>query len=1000
MQSNKQIFNPSLFVLLAALVVACTQSPNSRPQGSTGSNTILRGLAGATRYVATNGADTNPGTSSSPYRTIQKCATVSASGEACMIGAGTYRETVTPNSGVTFQPNGNVTVTVDGSDPVTGWTAYSGNIYKATVALNSSLFANQVFASELMMPEARFPNTGDDPLNPTWGIMKAGTTYTTVNDSALQNINWSGATIHTWSGTNPFSHQTGTVTGSSAGSVTFTAVNGSTCPFLCAKENGKYYIVGKLAALDSAKEWFYDSSAGVLYFWAPNGASPSNVQAKQRDYAFDLRGKTGVMIKNLKIFSSAIVTDSNSSGNTIDGIEAKYLSHYNTLPKPTGLAYSDGDFDIVASRANESGILVFGTNNTIKNSTLVYSAGNGIRLAGSSNTATNNLIHEMGYMGSYATGINVSGSGQTITQNTIYNTGRDAITVDWHVNGLNFQNNNISYNNAYNSSKIAPDSGVIYACCQLNSTGTRIHHNWVHDSTQTTTGIPTAGIYIDNGAGGFEIDQNVAWNNVDTGIYIHGDGGASKNNNIHNNDLLSGQTKSLWLLNISDATGTRIVDNKTAGTVVLSGSLTGLVNSNNTAGATGANEGYVASVGCNFSGCSTSGPPPRPASFKSAYSTVEAESYDGQNGTLGQPGAIGGLDSGDWLKYSGIDFGGGATKIIARIAEDNAYAGKTLEIRLDSTTGTLVGSLTVAGTGGWTIFNEQSTTISGATGLHDVYIVAQGGVGVANIDWFKFHRNALGVTEAKTYEGQNGTLPIGTAVGSLDTGDWLQYNNIDFGGGVSNFVANIAVDNTYVGRQIQIRLDSLTGTLVGTLITSGTGGWGNFTDQSAAVNGATGTHDVYLLIQGGIGAGNLNSFKFTSGGGGTTVTVDSATQGTGTNQLNYVGSGWLNCSGSCGATSYFNNTVSYTQSTNSYVQIAFTGTQITLYGANWGIATGIGAASIDGGSETNIDFSSVSSWTSPPLNAGNHTFKLRATGNKCASCTEAHIVVDKVEVTP
>ena len=55
----------------------------------------------------------------------------------CVIRAGTYHETVTPNSGITIGPYAGEPVTVDGSDAVTGWTLYQGSIYKAKVTLNS-----------------------------------------------------------------------------------------------------------------------------------------------------------------------------------------------------------------------------------------------------------------------------------------------------------------------------------------------------------------------------------------------------------------------------------------------------------------------------------------------------------------------------------------------------------------------------------------------------------------------------------------------------------------------------------------------------------------------------------------------------------------------------------------------------------------------------------------------------------------------------------------------
>ena len=47
-------------------------------------------------YVSTSGNDSNQGTISSPFRTIQKAASVMTAGDTCYIREGTYRETVVP----------------------------------------------------------------------------------------------------------------------------------------------------------------------------------------------------------------------------------------------------------------------------------------------------------------------------------------------------------------------------------------------------------------------------------------------------------------------------------------------------------------------------------------------------------------------------------------------------------------------------------------------------------------------------------------------------------------------------------------------------------------------------------------------------------------------------------------------------------------------------------------------------------------------------------------
>lgn len=87
----------------------------------------------ATRYVAPTGNDSGGGTLGDPYWTIQRCASVSTTGDICSIRAGTYREQVTPNSGATFESYNGEAVSVRGDDPVKGWVPYGGNIYRAAL---------------------------------------------------------------------------------------------------------------------------------------------------------------------------------------------------------------------------------------------------------------------------------------------------------------------------------------------------------------------------------------------------------------------------------------------------------------------------------------------------------------------------------------------------------------------------------------------------------------------------------------------------------------------------------------------------------------------------------------------------------------------------------------------------------------------------------------------------------------------------------------------------
>lgn len=101
-------------------------------------------------YVSNSGSNNNNGTSvTSPFQTIQKAIEAAVAGDTVYIRAGTYREQVSAwkNAGsagkyITVTGyNGEVPV-LKGSDVVTGWTQYSGNIWKRS---NWTINSQQVF---------------------------------------------------------------------------------------------------------------------------------------------------------------------------------------------------------------------------------------------------------------------------------------------------------------------------------------------------------------------------------------------------------------------------------------------------------------------------------------------------------------------------------------------------------------------------------------------------------------------------------------------------------------------------------------------------------------------------------------------------------------------------------------------------------------------------------------------------------------------------------------
>ena len=117
---------------------------------------------------------------------------------------------------------------------------------------------------------------------------------------------------------------------------------------------------------------------------------------------------------------------------------------------------------------------------------------------------------------------------------------------------------------------------------------------------------------------------------------------------------------------------------------------------------------------------------------------LKATANDSLSGVTNRANSIGSCDNGDWVRFKDVYMGSGFTTFRANCAVPAQYAGKSVEIRLDSPTGTLTGTLVIASTGSFDVYETQSTTLSNATGKHDVYIKFVGGSGVGNFRWFEF----------------------------------------------------------------------------------------------------------------------------------------------------------------------------------------------------------------------------------------------------------------------
>ncbi len=123
-------------------------------------------------------------------------------------------------------------------------------------------------------------------------------------------------------------------------------------------------------------------------------------------------------------------------------------------------------------------------------------------------------------------------------------------------------------------------------------------------------------------------------------------------------------------------------------------------------------------------------------------------------------------------------------------------------------------------------------------------------------------RSAFGRIEGESYVDATGVVNNGTNVGSLDTGDWVHYSNIDFGAGASSVQLQLAVPVPNSGGKIELHVDSLAGPLIATHIVQTTGAYDIYFPQQLNITPVAGVHDVYLRVTGGSGIGNLDYLQF------------------------------------------------------------------------------------------------------------------------------------------
>jgi hypothetical protein len=107
--------------------------------------------------------------------------------------------------------------------------------------------------------------------------------------------------------------------------------------------------------------------------------------------------------------------------------------------------------------------------------------------------------------------------------------------------------------------------------------------------------------------------------------------------------------------------------------------------------------------------------------------------------------------------------------------------------------------------------------------------------------------------EAESANQLSGLVNNGTALGNSTVGSYAVFNNIDFGTGVSTVAITYGVPAVNAGNKLELRIGSISGTLVASLTTQSSGDWGVYRTDIVHVSGLSGVQDLYLVYAGGGG---------------------------------------------------------------------------------------------------------------------------------------------------
>lgn len=494
-------------------------------------------------FVSTTGSDTNSGSVSQPFATVQKAADSASAGDTVNIRGGHYHEAITidglsggSTNRIVFKNYNNENVVIAGTIPVTNsWSQWSQNSNVWKTAVTEDVW--QLFVDGRAMTGARWPNVQKDWMepdnsdghNPTpFSYWDQETTWATITDSSSWGHLVNDDLKFDLSGQNK-SYEGGILVGFrclATGNDIFNALitnhvagtaelHYTTDPYgpdaieSQPAEGARYFIEGHVNCLDASGEWFYDKESGEIYAWFHDSESPAGrtIEAKNRNFALTVKNSEFLDFKGITLFGAAFQLDE-TYDTTFEDCRFLYSSY---LKKMLGIYKGGGVQDSYSAPFNHTLGGRNPANLTWHNCEFFGSEGISLYIrTNGSNLVENCWFHNSQFGRSlFGAASDKKGSGTTLRRNTFHTLGVANATK-------NGPNGVIEYNLAYNF--VFHGDFSIYQIPVGTQPSTRVHHNWA------LNGAGRNGIRFDGDPAGTNclVHHTVSMNN-NRGFRLKGD---------------------------------------------------------------------------------------------------------------------------------------------------------------------------------------------------------------------------------------------------------------------------------------------------------------------------------------------------------------------------------------------------------------------------------------------------------------------------------------------